>query len=809
MTIPQKQQKALKELEKQIGKKLIRIPFEDIRKWENGYAVDDKDNVIGLNLEHNQINDITPLKYLTNLTSLDLWNNQINDITPLKNLTNLTSLDLDDNRKIKDITPLTNLTNLTSLSLRRNQINDITPLANLTNLTSLSLRRNQINDITSLKNLTNLTSLHLDYNRKIKDITPLTNLTNLTSLGLENNQINDITPLRVLLENNEELKISAKANGIDNTFYVGDNPLETPPMEIVHQGRKAVLDYFKYESKEKSNKAKIVIVGNTAVGKSTFLHYYLDKEYKENRKSTHGIEIITRKKKGVSVTYWDFGGQEYYHGTYNIFLDNVPCVFIFSAEDESLDSSAPERTCVRRYLGEDEYAFKIHPKTWLSRLERFSLDYIFVQNKCDEKRNDIKTKELQNAYKISLKALAHENKKEIYKNYEEYKKNWKAIEKALEKKIEKARSAEIPSQWKKLFDYFEQEKYEEIFLTPLDIERKWKKILKENSLAEDLDEDDLLISAIKYYKQIGEILFASGKREIFASTDITWDEFKEEVNRIYLNPKYIIDLIYKILDYNELAVKQKNNPEKIARFDEEYLKKIWRNKKIKDIWKIKKNKISKEDVRECIRFMTGTIVFEMEDFAKNKIYVATQYLPEKTEKYKEELNNFNTLGEATITCYFTSLSEDIIVNIISRYGNRAKANMFHRSGIIFEEKNEEGEVKWQAALDVYHKEETLEGDEVQTGQTRENVRNKEKISVGSKLVLYIKGTKEEEFIIINDLFENILNEKVKHFYVKKGGKYFSNDFFTKEYLKEVNSLKNLNNSNDHIDTNFHKKINGL
>ncbi|MEG4282816.1 leucine-rich repeat domain-containing protein [Microcoleus sp. A006_D1] len=149
-----------------------------------------------LDLEANQISDITPLQFLTNLTDLALYNNQISDITPLQSLTNLTKLYLDNNQ-ISDITPLQSLTNLTSLNLYNNKISDITPLQSLTNLAYLNLANNKISDITPLQSLTNLTHLYL-HNNQISDITPLQSLTNLTSLNLYYNQISDITPLQSL-----------------------------------------------------------------------------------------------------------------------------------------------------------------------------------------------------------------------------------------------------------------------------------------------------------------------------------------------------------------------------------------------------------------------------------------------------------------------------------------------------------------------------------------------------------------------------------------------------------------------------------
>ncbi|HAO12629.1 MAG TPA: leucine Rich Repeat (LRR)-containing protein, partial [Planktothrix sp. UBA8407] len=43
--------------------------------------------IITLDLERNQITDISPLSSLTQLTSLDLTDNQISDISPLSSLT--------------------------------------------------------------------------------------------------------------------------------------------------------------------------------------------------------------------------------------------------------------------------------------------------------------------------------------------------------------------------------------------------------------------------------------------------------------------------------------------------------------------------------------------------------------------------------------------------------------------------------------------------------------------------------------------------------------------------------------------------
>ncbi len=170
-------------------------------------------NLTQLDLDNNQIADISPLSALTNLTQLSFYQNQIADISPLNSLTNLTQLNLNYNQ-IADISPLNSLTNLTQLNLNYNQIADISPLNALTNLTQLNLNYNQIADISPLNALTNLTYLDLD-NNQIADISPLSALTNLTYLDLDNNQIADISPLSALtnltelnLDNNQIADLS-------------------------------------------------------------------------------------------------------------------------------------------------------------------------------------------------------------------------------------------------------------------------------------------------------------------------------------------------------------------------------------------------------------------------------------------------------------------------------------------------------------------------------------------------------------------------------------------------------------------------
>ena len=74
---------------------------------------------------------------------LQLQNNQISDLTPLANLQNLRVLHLYDNQ-ISDVSPLSGLTGLQELIIGANFISDLTPLVSLTNLLTLDIYPNPI-----------------------------------------------------------------------------------------------------------------------------------------------------------------------------------------------------------------------------------------------------------------------------------------------------------------------------------------------------------------------------------------------------------------------------------------------------------------------------------------------------------------------------------------------------------------------------------------------------------------------------------------------------------------------------------------
>ena len=153
------------------------------------------------------IKNLLGLENAVNLEKLDLNENEISDLSPIAKLNRLTKLSLIRNR-ISNLQPLSELTNLEYLDLYANKIVDISPLAKLTNLKHLDLHNNNdqtgdpvhptisggIKDISVVKNLTKLEMLSLGSNN-ITDITPIKNLTNIKDLVLAGNHISDYSGL--------------------------------------------------------------------------------------------------------------------------------------------------------------------------------------------------------------------------------------------------------------------------------------------------------------------------------------------------------------------------------------------------------------------------------------------------------------------------------------------------------------------------------------------------------------------------------------------------------------------------------------
>jgi Leucine-rich repeat (LRR) protein len=172
---------------------IINLSSNNIEKISEIKGLDNLSNLNKLYLDFNRINEIEGLNNLNNLKSLHFQWNKIGKIEGLNNLTKLEYLYLNNN-EIDKIQGIQNLQNLKSLMIYDNQITEIENIEHLSNLEILNLRNNGIKEIKGLDYLKNLKRLDLSNNR-IKEIKGLDNLVNLEFLDLSYNQISEIKGL--------------------------------------------------------------------------------------------------------------------------------------------------------------------------------------------------------------------------------------------------------------------------------------------------------------------------------------------------------------------------------------------------------------------------------------------------------------------------------------------------------------------------------------------------------------------------------------------------------------------------------------
>ncbi|RZQ69671.1 TIR domain-containing protein [Porphyromonas gingivalis] len=284
-----------------------------------------------LDLSGNQLIKLEGLDHLTSLRGLDLSGNQLIKLEGLDHLTFLRGLDLSGNQ-ISKLEGLDSLTSLTGLNLRGNQISKLEGLASLTSLTWLYLSCNQISKLEGLNALTSLAELYLSDNQ-ISNLEGLKDLTQLQDLDVSGNDIqsvDDIEPLSLILgQRLKDLKIH-------NNPFVALSGLILSPYDNHLPEIKALLEKEKQKktSVEYHPFCKVMLLGNHDSGKTTFLSQYdTNYTYQEN---THVLSI--HRSNNPNAIFYDFGGQDYYHGIYQAFFTTQSLHLLFWHADTDRNS---------------------------------------------------------------------------------------------------------------------------------------------------------------------------------------------------------------------------------------------------------------------------------------------------------------------------------------------------------------------------------------------------------------------------------------------------------------------------------------
>jgi internalin A len=367
-----------------------------------------------LDLSNNQINAIPDsFAQLHSLQQLNLSSNQISAIPDsLAQLQSLQQLNLSSNQISAIPDSLAQLQSLQQLNLNSNQISAIPDsFAQLHSLQQLDLSNNQINAIPdALAQLQSLQQLDLSNNQISAIPDSFAQLQSLQHLDLTSNQISAIPDSFAQLQSLQHLYLSSnKIKSIPESLEslpqlkkldLRRNPLPISPEILgppeLYEDPGPVEEIFNYLRLLRSgdvrplNEAKLLLVGQGSVGKTSLVKQLREGEFNPNEPQTDGLNVhewnIHVNSKDVRLNVWDFGGQEIYHATHQFFLTKrslylLVCNCRTSEEENRL-----------------EY--------WLKLIQSFGggSPVIIVGNKKDEQPLDINRKALRDKYP-NIKAI--------------------------------------------------------------------------------------------------------------------------------------------------------------------------------------------------------------------------------------------------------------------------------------------------------------------------------------------------------------------------------------------------------------------
>lgn len=129
--------------------------------------------------------DILDLKYMINLRYLNLDDNNLTDLSPVSGLTDLEQLSVYKNPDLTDLSPLAGLTGLRNVGFDSSLVTDYSFMAGMTKLEYVRLFDVQEDtDLSALSGLTNVKSIAIDSNNFTPDLSFLSGMTGLQSLSL-------------------------------------------------------------------------------------------------------------------------------------------------------------------------------------------------------------------------------------------------------------------------------------------------------------------------------------------------------------------------------------------------------------------------------------------------------------------------------------------------------------------------------------------------------------------------------------------------------------------------------------------------
>ncbi|MBF4487734.1 COR domain-containing protein [Flavobacterium sp. CSZ] len=569
--------------------------------------------------------DIVQLKNLKTLICGGDWNkkNEIWNRWPINNIHTILLL-----KQLKYL----NLSNCAIRSLRN--------LSSLPELEVAFFNNNKIKHVDSFGDGGKIHEIYLS-NNLINSVSSLADVKNISTIDLHNNKIKDLSPIEHLIENigieNDKWKVG--------TINIAKNPLTRPSMEFVNLGKQAVLrvlNDIRQRGRYINKDIKIILVGNSEVGKSTMVKY-LDNEKdieQEHLPTLWMQEKVVKSKYKIDslgeeclLHIFDFGGHDYYHDTHHLFYGaNAVYILLWTSETNSLNL----RSCIQ--LNDRREKIKVETQDYPIKYWLESVKYYIKDVEADNIDFEAEKNQTYNSSLLLLQNKVRDVYEIEFVNNCELKKDYPFIFDIA------SISIKSPKRNMEQFDMLLTEMLNSMdiigthlpkFYKPVKnsfISYQGKPVINRTEFMEycnnlidspiDLQQTVILIG---YLEQIGMLLYSEKSTE----------------GNIYMDKKWLIDNIHNVL----IDLKEKN-----GEFDIDYL--------------ITEKQIPETDIRSIIDMMIDfKIIFE-DPFSEK--YIAPLYLSKMPES---KINLF--LQQGTIPYrrfeYTGFIQKSIILSIFQHY----------------------------------------------------------------------------------------------------------------------------------------------
>ncbi len=516
--------------------------------------VDSEGNIEGLSFSEGLSDDESSINLLKVLLSLDLpllkslaffgFNeNLIEVVSHFPSITHLTIVN--SSFEIKNLDQISKLKNIKMLNLTRTNLLSISGINNLINIENIYLGGTRINCLDNIKYLTKLKTIAC-WETGVVDLSPLSFNLNLEEIYCQDNDVSTLEPLTIL----EKLKVISAVNCnissvseqilklglpivIEDDFNVENqaelnlhgNPITFPPKEILSRGNEVIQAYFDslYGEQGKLNEAKLILVGEGAAGKTSLIKRFIDNTFDPREDKTDGISIkpwtvqAHEENETIKVHCWDFGGQEIMRATHQLFLSerSVYLIVLNIRKDEN-------------------------PEHWLKQVMAVSKHspIIIILNKCDEQFDDNIAKQMLREKYPNICAF---HKVSCLKNT-----GIEKLKKDVIKEISKLgmRQFMIAQNWLKVKQELEKLKSEADYINY----QKFIEVCKKYAITSPMVQDIVLtllhdLGLVIHFKEL------------------------EELQTQVLNPKWITEGIYTLINSDKLSIKHgiisKNEAEEI------------------------------------------------------------------------------------------------------------------------------------------------------------------------------------------------------------------------------------------------------